>query len=85
MAENSGARQVFARLCKKVQTLREDPETGKNLEKMMLERFKSEKKPTGTVSKDGGTAASSLAEEENEDDNYIDPVLVQLLGGMEEV
>eukprot|EP00536_Pseudo-nitzschia_multiseries_P004217 jgi/Psemu1/9516/gm1.9516_g len=51
----------------------------------MLERFKSEKNPTGTVSKDGaGTVASSLAEEENEDDNYIDPVLMQLLGGMEE-
>eukprot|EP00536_Pseudo-nitzschia_multiseries_P007290 jgi/Psemu1/17489/gm1.17489_g len=51
---------------------------------MMLERFKSEKNPTGTVSKDGGTVASSLAEEENEDDNYIDPVLMQLLGRMEE-
>eukprot|EP00536_Pseudo-nitzschia_multiseries_P011733 jgi/Psemu1/29779/gm1.29779_g len=57
---------------------------GKNLEKMMLERFKSEKNPNSTVSKDGGTVASSLAEEENEDDNYIDPVLMQLLGGMEE-
>eukprot|EP00536_Pseudo-nitzschia_multiseries_P002313 jgi/Psemu1/5277/gm1.5277_g len=74
--------KMFARLCKKIKTLREDPETGKKLEKMMLERFKSEKNPT--VSKDGGTVASSLAEEENEDDNYIDPVLMQLLGGMEE-
>eukprot|EP00536_Pseudo-nitzschia_multiseries_P016483 jgi/Psemu1/46350/gm1.46350_g len=80
--QNSGARQVFARLCKKVQSLREDPKMGKNLEKMMLERFKSEKNPT--VSKDGGTVASSLAEEENEDDNYIDPVLMQLLGQLEE-
>eukprot|EP00536_Pseudo-nitzschia_multiseries_P009159 jgi/Psemu1/22499/gm1.22499_g len=76
-------RQVFARLCKKVQTLREDPETGQNLEKMMLERFKSEKIPT--VSKDGGTVASSLAEEENEDDNFIDPILMQLLGQLEEL
>eukprot|EP00536_Pseudo-nitzschia_multiseries_P008202 jgi/Psemu1/19879/gm1.19879_g len=83
--QKSRARQVFARLCKKVQMLREDPETGKNLEKMMLERFKSEKKTTGTVLKDGGTVASSLAEEENEDDNYIDPVLMELLGGMEEI
>eukprot|EP00536_Pseudo-nitzschia_multiseries_P014208 jgi/Psemu1/37882/gm1.37882_g len=82
--QNSGARQVFARLCKKVQLLREDPKTGKNLEKMMLERFKSEHNPTSTVSKDGGTVASILAEEENENDNYIDPVLMQLLGGMEE-
>eukprot|EP00536_Pseudo-nitzschia_multiseries_P008538 jgi/Psemu1/20644/gm1.20644_g len=70
--QNSGARQVFARLCKKVQTLRKDPETVR-------------KNPTGTVSKDGGTVASSLAEEENEDDNYIDPVLMQLLGQLEEV
>ena len=74
---------MFNKLCKKVQSLREDPKMGKNLERMMLERFKSEKNPT--VSKDGGTVASSLAEEENEDDNYIDPVLMQLVGGMEEV
>eukprot|EP00536_Pseudo-nitzschia_multiseries_P011647 jgi/Psemu1/29563/gm1.29563_g len=77
-------RRVFAKLCKKVQTLREDPETGKNLEKMMLERFNSESNPTSTVSKDGGTVASSLAEEENEDDNFTDPALMQLLGEMEE-
>ena len=49
----------------------------------MLERFKSEKTPT--VSKDGGTVTSSLAEEENEDDNYIDPAQMQLLDKMEEV
>lgn len=49
----------------------------------MLERFKSEKKPT--VSKDGSTVASSLADKEIEDDNYIDPILMQLLHGMEEV
>eukprot|EP00536_Pseudo-nitzschia_multiseries_P013964 jgi/Psemu1/37025/gm1.37025_g len=78
-------RRMFTKLCKKVQTLREDPETGKNLEKMMLERFNSESNPTKTVSKDGGTVASSLAEEENEDDNYIDPALMQLLDKMEEV
>ena len=78
-------RKVFTKLCKKVQTLRENPKTGKNLEKMMLERFNSESNPTSTVSKNGGTVASSLAEEENEDDNYIDPVLMQLVGGMEEV
>jgi len=36
-------RKVFTKLCKNIQTLRENPKTGKNLEKMMLERFKSEK------------------------------------------
>ena len=30
-------RKVFAKLCKKIQMLRENPETGINLEKMMLQ------------------------------------------------
>eukprot|EP00536_Pseudo-nitzschia_multiseries_P017799 jgi/Psemu1/52583/gm1.52583_g len=77
-------RKVFAKLCKKIQTLRENPETGINLEKMMLQRFYSESNPTSTVSNNGGTVASSLAEEESEDENYIDPAWRQLLDKMEE-
>eukprot|EP00536_Pseudo-nitzschia_multiseries_P007147 jgi/Psemu1/17149/gm1.17149_g len=78
-------RKVFAKLCKKIQTLRENPETGINLEKMMLQRFYSESNPTSTVSINGSTVASSLAEEESEDENYIDPAWRQLLDEMEEV
>ena len=78
-------RKVFAKLCKKIQTLRENPKTGINLEKMMLQRFDSESNPSSTVSNNGGTVASSLAEEESEDENYIDPAWRQLLDEMEEV
>eukprot|EP00536_Pseudo-nitzschia_multiseries_P018930 jgi/Psemu1/58071/gm1.58071_g len=77
-------RKVFTKLCKKIQTLRENPETGINLEKMMLQRFDSESNPSSTVSNNGGTVASSLAEEESEDENYIDPARRQLLDEMEE-
>eukprot|EP00536_Pseudo-nitzschia_multiseries_P014043 jgi/Psemu1/37351/gm1.37351_g len=63
---------VFARLCKKVKTLREDRKTDSS-------------KKTATVSKYGGPVASSLADKEIDDDNCINPILLQLLGGMEEV
>eukprot|EP00536_Pseudo-nitzschia_multiseries_P007726 jgi/Psemu1/18566/gm1.18566_g len=49
---------------------------------MMLDRFKAER--TATVSKDGGTIAIGLAVNEIDHDNYIDSILLQLLGDMEE-
>lgn len=64
-------RELFHDLCLEVDRLRKQPETGTDLEKRTRDRFRKEQ---GLV---------DIDIDDDIDDNYIDPVLLALLDGIE--